>query len=506
MHSWKPVFSNFNDDEIRRLKGILETKDYSDRGILQALDIDSFPTLRTTEMPILMHRTAQGRALDTLIRLFLMEVPVSISAAERALAPMKLSACQSSGLLEERNGEVASRIKILPYKGLLVASDPNRVLHSSEKAHFVMGIGASSITLSNLTLRRPFRATLDLGTGCGIQGLLAARHSDVVIATDKNPRASQLALFNARLNGYSHMHSLVGDLFEPFEAEAFDLVITNPPFVISPETRYVYRDGGMPADQICRRIIREVPRYLSPGGFCQMLCNWAETVDGSWQERIQKWFEGTGCDGWVIRSEIRDAAVYADTWIRHTEPKIDPAGFAEKFDTWMEYYKRHGIIGMSAGMIILRKSDRDIPHFWVEEGPEKMLGPSGEDIWAGFLLRDYLSRFQRDSLLLAEKFTVASDVRLIREAVPSDTGWTDTVFKLQRTAGMAYQGDIDPYIAHLVAGCNGKRPLIDLVIAMATEIGENPEVLIDPACKVVRGLVSRGFLLPAEILFNSASV
>ena len=99
----------------------------------------------------------------------------------------------------------------------------------------------------------------------------------------------------------------------------FDLIVSNPPFVISPESRYIYRDSGMAGDEVCRRICREAPRFMTDGGFCQIICNWAEYKGEDWRERLKTWFEASGCDVLVMRNQSRDVATYAATWLRHTE-------------------------------------------------------------------------------------------------------------------------------------------------------------------------------------------
>lgn len=80
-----------------------------------------------------------------------------------------------------------------------------------------------------------------------------------------------MTTFNARLNGLSNIACLEGDLFGPVRGRMFDLVIMNPPFVISPEMKYIYRDSGMEADQVCQKIVRKVPRFLNEGGYCHIL-------------------------------------------------------------------------------------------------------------------------------------------------------------------------------------------------------------------------------------------
>ena len=121
---------------------------------------------------------------------------------------------------------------------------PNRV-----GADHVLGISSASTSLAQLTIREPVGRALDLGTGCGVQALHLAGHSGAVVATDVNQRALRLTRFNVALNDVrTPVDVRDGSFFEPVAGERFDLIATNPPFVISPATgeRLVYRDSGLP--------------------------------------------------------------------------------------------------------------------------------------------------------------------------------------------------------------------------------------------------------------------
>ncbi len=58
--------------------------------------------------------------------------------------------------------------------------------------------------------------------------------------------------------------------------------------MISPATdaRLVYRDSGLPGDSVVERIVREAPDHLVPGGWLQVLANWAIHRDVPWDERL----------------------------------------------------------------------------------------------------------------------------------------------------------------------------------------------------------------------------
>ncbi|MFW5640564.1 MAG: methyltransferase [Thermodesulfobacteriota bacterium] len=395
------------------------------------------------------------------------------------------------------------QVKLLPFKDLVIAFDQPRMLLTEQAPEYVMGIGSSTLTLANLTIRRPVQKALDLGTGCGIQALLAGKHSEQVWATDQNPRAVRLAEFNARLNGMDHINCRQGDLFEPVRNEHFDLIVTNPPFVISPENRYIYRDSGMVGDELVRKIARQASDYLSDGGFCHILCNWAEKADQDWKERLRSWFEDT-CDVWVIRSETRDADTYASTWIRHTEKKaVDD--FARRFEEWTDYYERQSIRSIGAGMITLRKSSERSAWFRAEDGPERMMGPCGEDIATGFAIQDYLESISQEIDLMQAVLQVSPKTRLDRESIPTDQGWMDQSFRLHLSEGLAYSANADPVVANLLVKCNGRTPLNTLVHQAADALNEPVEKLTSPLCGIVRSLIAQGFLMPIHLAQKNAS-
>lgn len=103
--------------------------------------------------------------------------------------------------------------------------------------HCVTGINPTTVLLAQMTIRRPVQTALDVGTGNGVQALLAARHACRVVATDINPRALNVTAFNALLNGVANIECRRGSFYEPVDGEIFDFISINPPFVISPETR-----------------------------------------------------------------------------------------------------------------------------------------------------------------------------------------------------------------------------------------------------------------------------
>jgi hypothetical protein len=132
-----------------------------------------------------------------------------------------------------------------------------------------------------------------------------------------------------------------------------------------------------------------------------------------------------------------------------------------------------------------------------DEAPQKMLGPAGEGIELGFRLQDFLHRMRDDSDLLNQRLRLSGDVRLRQEYEPSVDGWSAVESEVHLARGLAYSGNIDGYVARMIALCDGQRRLGDLVAELAGWIDKNPEEVRAACVEVVRRLVQRGFLLPA---------
>ena len=488
----------FDDrEDYARARARLAGAGYTGQGITQRLKVDTVPTAGVLDHPLYLWRTRGGDALDTFIRLFLLYSAVPVDAARDALRPMPLDAWVAGGLLRvvEGSDDVAATVRMLPYGPHVMVTDQPPRTEAEIPVDFVMSVGAATITLANATVRRASRRTLDLGCGCGTLGLLAAGHSDEVFCLDRNPRAVAYSQFNSSFNAIDNVHALEGNLFEPVAdlRGGFDLIVCNPPFVISPESRYLYRDSGMRGDEICRTVARQAPAFLAEGGYCQMLCNWAHVAGEDWTQHLAAWFAGSGCDAWVLRYETRDVASYADEWVRRGHPGL--------FDEWMAYYQREGIEAVSLGLINLRRASGRKNDLLIDDAP-KPEGPVGDDIATGFMLRQFVNAAD-DQALLAACLRAGPDARLDERSEPHGGAWRVTESTLLRTGGLGQRGTADPYVARLVAGCDGRRPLGEWVAELAAALGRTPADVAPPLLGVVRQLILQGFLLPPQALTST---
>ncbi|MFQ5873639.1 MAG: methyltransferase, partial [Dehalococcoidia bacterium] len=482
---------------IAMLRQVLEGANYSAAGIQEALGISDEFSFRRPDAPVYLRRLPTESTLSTLIKLFLLGVTVDSKEATGSLEPLSVKRLEAVGLIEGGPDGVRSQVRIMSFGGLLFAYDR----YDDNPSHFppdcVIGVNPTSKTLASLTVRRPVQSALDLGTGCGVLALLAARHSDHVVAADINARALNVAAFNARLNGISHVECRRGSLFEPVEGRQFDLIVCNPPYVISPDSQYQYRDSGLPGDSICQEIVRQTPNYLNKGGFAHVLCNWVRRRDEDWSEPLREWVEGSGCDAWLLHYKTEDPLTYAANWNRPLQSSTRDA-YPSALDHWLDYYRRLGIEAISSGAIILRR--RTAGPNWVraDDLPSGSVGPSSDHILRVFEAQDYLSGLGGDEALMEEAFCLVEHHRLDQSLKFNDGKFVMQEAMLRLEKGLKFQGKLDAYTVHLLSHCDGHQPLGDLIAELALVMGLDLSELTSAVIPVVRKLIGLGFLEPAR--------
>jgi len=117
----------------------------------------------------------------------------------------------------------------------------------------------------------PGSRVLDVGTGSGLLAVAAAQLGASVTAVDVSRRALVTAWANAALRG-KRIGLRVGDLLEPVRDRRFDLVVSNPPYVPSPDEQLPVRgigrawDAGPAGRTLLDRLAFDVPGVLAPGG------------------------------------------------------------------------------------------------------------------------------------------------------------------------------------------------------------------------------------------------
>ena len=429
------------------------------------------PPLPRTRLEVYRIRLQDRGALGTLIRLFRLGDAVERSAADAALAPADCDALADAGVLEANGDGITARIALTPYAGLVVAHDRSDPARPAPPWHVMFG--AASRTLAALTIRRPAEAALDVGTGSGVQALLAARHARRVVATDLNERALTFTRMNAALNGVTNVECRPGDLFAPVAGERFDLVVSNPPFVISPDTDVLFRDSALPGDEISGHVVAQAAAHLGRTGHATVLCSWIERGDDDWAARPRGWIPA-GCDAVVLQFTSVQPLDYAAMW-------------TDQLERWLAYYRDEGVERIAIGAVILRHGDGRVRAFRANSAPRDGGGDQ--------LLRIFDAEALDDAALLGARLRLVDHT--LRQVATHRAGAYSIDLTGVELAGAPLNVRVEDEAIHVLPRLDGSATLAEVVDRAALETGLERDTLERAALVTARRLYERGFAVAA---------
>lgn len=492
-------FSSIALADIASLRARLLQVRYQESTFLQVLPpfMQGDPSIGGA-FPVLQHVKTPDPALGTLIRLFVGELPVNEVDCRTALGDALFEALLNGAFLLRSEAGIACPLALMPIKDVYILADRSRDNSPELVKHLVMSAGPSSVTLSNATPRRRVRKALDMGCGGGVQSLQLAKHVDEVVGLDINERALSFGRFAAQLNGVANIDFRYSDFFSAVERQKFDLIVSNPPFVISPESTSQYRDGGLGGDRVTETVIRNAGAYLEEGGISLTVCEWASLKGTSANDRMQQWTAGNGCDVWISYGTPVEPSRYALTWLQGDQRNLSLTEYAKKYDRWVAHYEALGMESMQTGLVAMRKRTGE-NWFYADEAPELMRGQWGATLLLMFDLLDNIKNSSLDELL-DQPYKLAPQARM-RHILAQDGGrWGQVSAELLLEEPLNYSGRVDHHIAGLCARCDGTATLRQLLTDLAASLKIPFEKLQGAAMPVLFGLLSRGYLIPAALV------
>ena len=476
--------SRFTVDDVTALLGPLATA---------ALDREqALPAQRVT--------SDSDEPCAALIRLFTLGDPVDAAEAQAALPSLGVDGAIALGLVAQEGDGVTALVDLRPYaaddRAWWIASDLAELATGRPLTpEHVLGIGGASTTLACWTPRPAVARALDVGTGCGVQALHLGAHADSVTVTDLSQRALGFARFNAALNDVD-WRVLGGSMLEPVAGQRFDLIVSNPPFVITPRSGVVphfeYRDAGAAGDAVVADLVRSIGDHLEPGGIAQFLGNWEVPRGTVWTDRVGSWIADTGLDAWVVQREVQDPAEYAETWSRDGGQHPGTAEFDGMYAAWLDDFEARDVESIGFGVITLQRpaTGRD-PFVELDEVTWPVQNPMGAAVLAGLRARTWLAEHDDDAVLDVA-WRCGPDVHEERHTMP---GAADpTAILLRQGGGLRRHLTMTTVTAAYVSVADGELTARQAAAAIAGILGLETAPVADEIAGFVREAGKDGLL------------
>ncbi len=479
--------------------------------------------------------------IAVLTALFMLGEPVPATALDIALPRTAAAGAAAIGLVGEpdETGCVRARVDLRPHEAVddagevrwWVASDLGELVTGRALApDHVLGVGGAGLTLACLTPRTRVGTALDLGCGCGIQTLYLLRHAEHVVATDISARALAFTAFNAALAGVSVtgaadaapgsdldvdseaatspesssgsgcLELLRGSLLEPVAGRRFDLIASNPPFVLTPPAvreaglpLMEYRDAGGP---ILPGLVAGLGQHLEPGAVAVMLGNWEHRGTGSWRDAVAAWVPEE-LDAWVIERELQDPVEYATMWLRDggLAPERDAEGFDAALEAWIDDFEARDVRGVGFGYLIVHRPRRPRePWCLLEEVSTSGQGVLGPHVAEVLDVREQLAGLD-DEAVADLRPLLAPDVTEERHLIPGAA--EPTVILLRQGGGLGRALQASTVVAALAGVADGELSVGQVASAVAALSELNAADALALRAEMVeaaRHLLTTGFL------------
>ena len=483
-----------------------------------------------------------------LTALFMLGEPVPATALDAALPRTTAAGAAAVGLVGEPDGAgyVRALVDLRPHEAVddagevrwWVASDLGELVTGRALApDHVLGVGGAGLTLAGLTPRRRVGTALDLGCGCGIQTLYLLRHAEHVVATDISARALAFTAFNAALAGVSvtgapgaldvapgsdldseadaasesgsgtgtgRLELLRGSLLEPVAGRRFDLIASNPPFVLTPPAvreaglpLMEYRDAGGP---ILPGLVAGLGEHLEPGASAVMLGNWEHRGTGSWRDTVAAWLP-EGLDAWILERELQDPVEYATMWLRDGGLTLerDPEAFDAALEAWIDDFEVRDVRGVGFGYLIVHRPRHPRePWRLLEEVTTSGQGVLGPHVAEVLEVRERLAGLD-DAAVADLRPLLAPDVTEERHLIPGAA--EPTVILLRQGGGLGRTLQASTAVAALAGVADGELSVGQVASAVAalSELNAaDAAALRAEMVEATRHLLTTGFLHPGK--------
>lgn len=483
-------------EQFACVRELLRRASFTATGVAPFLDIHD---LAETEM-----KTTKGTIppepadlLSLCIHLFLDGFFVRAETARRLLSAPEFAALGDLGLVTKNAKDESllySPIKLYPIDPVHVACDrwsnPDGSPFRSLPDILYPPVGPNTKLFLEVLPNSPCEAFLDLCSGTGIAGLIAAlqcaRHA---WAYDITERCAHFAEFSRRLNAIENFSTGTGDLYAPAGAQTFDRIVAHPPYVPVLEPKWIFYGGGEDGEQITRRIVAGLPHHLRPGGALHCLAMITEREGQSLEQRVRQWLGAADqeFDIAVVTRRTLDPGEFAvGTVLKNAGTVSDTLKFKALF-------RELKVTALIYAMIIIQRRAAQRNTFTVR----RQAGPRTSRAEHAWLLAWETAAAQPagGDLVLQSRLKASERCEMLALHRIQDGDWLAAGYKLQVDYPFDMEMMMEPWIGLLLPRCNGTLTGSELFTALKKDGVLHANTPIDEFAALLKVLVSGGFLL-----------
>lgn len=420
-------------------------------------------------------------------RLFAYEDRVPEPEVVAALGRAAHAALRDAGLLHDDGDALVARVRMMPFAGLVFASD-----EFSAEGDPVMGPGITTQQLGN-ALGRPRGRVLDVGCGAGSLALLArARGAERVVGVDIDARAIDYARFNARLNRLDAGWE-VGDLVAPVGDARFDLVVSQPPFVVRPAglDATTYLHGGDRGDEIALRLLGMLDRVIDSDGRALVLFDTPVARAQVLGDRIRDALGPVGLDSFVIASAGLSPDQASVGYAAAADPSLG-ARYHELAVRYRDHFDQHAITGLAHVLLAVSRTRGPARSLVLE--PRNLRGYDADGL--ARLARDVAAASRDDASLWRARLQAGPGAVLVQEQPFADPDQVRT--RIAFTGGRGIEQELSDTAGLLMTCIRDAPVLAEAAHAYAEQLGAEVQAIAPEVLAFVRNALLGGLLTPAE--------
>jgi SAM-dependent methyltransferase len=480
------------DHEFAALRSALDGAGYTEPAVCERLGIQKISQFQfaTERRPAPRTLTEDPDSVDLLIRLFLENEPVECDTART----LPLDILAALGLVAQHasdTGLLSGTVLLHPLRGLYIVSDrPSPVegsaLRPPDDFVYPAMIPNTELFLDLIPLG-PCDAFLDLCAGTGVAALVAARDGAAhAYSYDITARSTVFAEFNRRLNGVANLTAAEGDLYQPAGELTFDQIVAHPPYVPVYRPNLIFDSGGQDGEQIVRRIIEGLPRYLRPGGRFYGLTMGSDRQH-PFEQRLRQWLGPAEreFDVAFVNRLTRAPREWA------AESVIGKKGSVTDIAEWRSFFESLHVSALVYGLVMIQRRANNRPVFTVRRQTGSTTGPAEH---ARLFDWETAVVTHEPDWLLGLRPRSTPGTRLHVEHNFDGGIWVPDTYLLETDYPFASGLRAQAWTAHLLACADGSLTAADLLERLKSDGALHPDTPASAFAEMLATLISGGFL------------